>query len=1070
MEHLLLLIGFIVFLLLRQCSSISPSYEVRFHGSKSNKTKHGILQIRKSSSDGSSPWQYLEPDSIGLTGARLVCRQLGFPYVCGKGSEIMMNITTEDIFWFDTSCTGDEVSLQDCTMSLRQQSLLQRVPKTMYVLTVTCASEDDIEVRLSNSSSIGKGTVEYRCMGDWMNICFDAWYPATANTLCKQLGYGGVVEDVQVAMPTASLSSRSFYCSTTTQMDHIFDCLMAEESCVSGKAASVTCGIEITVEKRGVTLCDSTMTCRGNCGNATMTGCRCDSACHLYNDCCYDFTEECGLQGEQMLHHTQGNILDLSLYSCEKPLGGMSNIYQQAEWFYFIRKCPSMTEEMLRDRCEGPSSVDDVLRNLPVYDHEGDVFYNVFCAACNGRNLNDLTAWRVEAEPEENFFTNEKQIYYVVLPPWEERGKTRPCYAEGMVTDYCPSFTGSQLESACQNYQAPVVHSGGAVYRNPHCAKCHSKRINEIPIESCTGCQCQNPYCFLKCPDGRTGRLASVTLLFDFFTSDEVQCTGIGEIYDMFLERCRVLVCPPGTIFVADSCVSMESGSDDPTLQSTMSCLISAIASSLTEIAEIILDRNVTSNENSAFLFAENINDAQSVALTLGAIVDYSNEVHQMICNLSDVMLIAPPPFNDTVPDVCSQHTVAPAITNTAFRADNGDLWHLNRTFLMFNEYHFFGNSSVYVSSQPSGKCWFALLNTLICELQVVPEDKFAIDGNLAVHIPTGTELTFDEYFLLLNGSYVVCSGNLNGSTDVQSIMYLIGASMSILCLLATLVTYTVLPKLRNVAGKCLMNVALALLGANLIFVLNPLLSYNTILCSIMAALAHFFWLGCFSWMNVAGFNMARTFGWNASGTSIQSTRSCSKGTLVSYILYGWGVPFVIVAIGICFHLCQCTGLRFQYGGPLICWIEGERRAMMYAVGIPIYSSILLNVLLLCFTAVSLIRHRREGRSLRANQTFIFKENLTIVAKLSVVLGTSWTFGVVYSFTEDVVVMYIFVTLTSLQGVLLFVFFGITKRVRRMWKAKFRPSVADVTVYTVKCVSTQWRDSTAGLTTRTSPL
>lgn len=745
--------------------------------------------------------------------------------------------------------------------------------------------------------------------------------------------------------------------------------------------------VEITVEKRKVILCNSAMTCKGNCGNATMAWCRCDNACHLYNDCCYDFTEECSQEG---LNQIQSTTSDLSLYSCQKPLGGLSNVYQRAEWFYFIKKCPTSTQETLRDLCEGSSSEDDVLRNLPVYDQEGDVFYNVFCAVCHGRNLKNLTAWRVEAEPEENFNTNEMQVYYVVLPPWDELGKTRPCYAEGLVTDYCPAvFTGSQLEKACHDYQAPVVHLGGVAYRNPHCAQCHNKRINELPIESCTGCQCQEPFCFLICPDGRTGRLASVTLLFDFFTSDEVQCTGVGEIYDMFLERCRVLVCPPGTRFLADSCVSMESESEDPALQSTMSCLTSAIASSLTEVAEIILDHNVTSNVNLAFIFAENVNDVQSVALTLDAIVEYSNKVHQMMCNLSNIMLIAPPPFNDTVPDVCREDVVAPTIADAALRADIDSAWDLNKTLLMFNEYNFMSNTSSYVSSQPSGKCWFALLNTLICELQVVPEEKFAIDGNVAVHIPSGAKLTLDEYFLLLNGSYVVCAGSLNGSVDIQSVMYLVGASMSILCLIATLITYTILPKLRNVAGKCLMNVASALLGANLIFVLNPLLSYNPIFCSIMAAVAHFFWLGCFSWMNVAGFNMARTFGWIGSGSSIQSTRSCSKGILVSYILYGWGAPLAIVAVGICFHLCQCTGLSFQYGGPLTCWIEGERRAMMYAVGIPIYSSILLNVLLLAYTAVSLIRHRREGRSLRANQTFIFKENLMIVAKVCILLHTS---------------------------------------------------------------------------------
>ena len=74
-------------------------------------------------------WQFLEPNTIGLTGARLVCRQLGFPYVCNKGVEVVENVTADDIFRFDTRCTGDELSLEDCSISLRQQSVLQQVPQ-----------------------------------------------------------------------------------------------------------------------------------------------------------------------------------------------------------------------------------------------------------------------------------------------------------------------------------------------------------------------------------------------------------------------------------------------------------------------------------------------------------------------------------------------------------------------------------------------------------------------------------------------------------------------------------------------------------------------------------------------------------------------------------------------------------------------------------------------------------------------------------------------------------------------------------------------------------------------------
>ena len=729
------------------------------------------------------------------------------------------------------------------------------------------------------------------------------------------------------------------------------------------------------------------MTCKGNCGNATKMGCRCDRDCPLFNDCCFDFDDQCGSMFSNVQTLTNTIHIDLSLYSCQKPLGGLSKVYDGAEWYFFIRTCPPSTEDTLKTYCEEASPDNDVYRKVPVFDQNGDVYFNVFCAICQGQDVEDLTPWRVEAEPEENFYTGESRTYYVVLPPWNETGKSRPCYVEGSTINTCSEFyAGSLLEKACQEYQAPILHIGSDIaYRNPHCLKCQTRLSNELPIEYCTGCECQGASCFLKCRDDRSGKLASVTLLFDFANSGDEECTGLGEVYDMFLDRCRVLMCPSGTVYLQDTCIpsAEDTGEISERFGNSMECLTSALSTSLSEVQQIIIEQNVTANTITAFVFSDNVNNVQSVDLTLSALVTTASKHNSMICNFTRVLLMGPPPFNESTPTECGDIELTLSIRSSSSSLLLRNATEKNITQLLFNDYAFINHSLGYASTEPSEACWFELFNSLVCELEIVPENEYYIDaGNLAYHIPSGAALEPDEYFLLHNKSLAACSSSLEGDVDVQAIVYMVGASVSIIFLVATLITYAIFPKLRNVAGKCLLNVTVALLGANLIFVLNPLLSYEPILCSVMAALAHFFWLGCFGWMNVVGFNMAQTFGWNRS-TLKTNSRSCSTKTMVSYVLCGWGVPFVIVAACIGIQACECTGLRFQYGGPLVCWIDAERRALMYVVGIPIYTSIVLNVILLAYTAVSLIRHRRQGRSLRAKQTSILKENLIIVSKVN---------------------------------------------------------------------------------------
>ena len=131
-------------------------------------------------------------------------------------------------------------------------------------------------------------------------------------------------------------------------------------------------------------------------------------------------------------------------------------------------------------------------------------------------------------------------------------------------------------------------------------------------------------------------------------------------------------------------------------------------------------------------------------------------------------------------------------------------------------------------------------------------------------------ENSFDKNDIDLKGNtaYILCPAKevdladketKHGSTILTYITF-VGTSLSIISLCFLLSVYLSFKELRNLPGKCLINLSLALLCYQSVFLGAAKSTEVDPLCKAVAIFLHFFILAAFSWMGVMAFDTASTF------------------------------------------------------------------------------------------------------------------------------------------------------------------------------------------------------------------
>lgn len=308
--------------------------------------------------------------------------------------------------------------------------------------------------------------------------------------------------------------------------------------------------------------------CAGYQGNLTYVdrSCECDRLCIYYDDCCADAPARMNasrrLARNNMICLDYGEKFHTGVYvvsTCSRNWYGSSEV---------------------RRKCSGPPDWSDPLTATPVTDVAQAVTYrNLFCAECNNANMRSLKNFQIrmgcEGLPEQlseeqifadityneqfhswglyrfNSFEN-RSVYYgcdmIFDVPGYLNHSVRFCRSN-IISTCAPNYNRQQIRNQCGEYMA-VVYDTQDGYKNPHCAMCNHKAVNQV---SCTADLM-----------GRR-RPMSFALLLDVNQSDGDQ-VGMKRLttpqcphnhkYDPYFKKCRQLVCAlPGYVVVDGRCV-----------------------------------------------------------------------------------------------------------------------------------------------------------------------------------------------------------------------------------------------------------------------------------------------------------------------------------------------------------------------------------------------------------------------------------------------------------------------------------------------------------------------------------
>ncbi|XP_050976413.1 adhesion G-protein coupled receptor G4 [Labeo rohita] len=267
---------------------------------------------------------------------------------------------------------------------------------------------------------------------------------------------------------------------------------------------------------------------------------------------------------------------------------------------------------------------------------------------------------------------------------------------------------------------------------------------------------------------------------------------------------------------------------------------------------------------------------------------------------------------------------------------------------------------------------------------------------------------------------------------QILTLITYIGCGVSSCFLGITVLTYTLLEKLRrDYPSKILLNLCLALLGLNLVFLLNSWISSFGIhgLCIAVAATLHYFLLTSFTWMGLGAVNMYFAL--------VKVFNVYVPSYILKFCLLGWGIPLIMCGLVVAVK-------RDAYGmnamndsqitlddSEMFCWVQDD---VVFYVSVVSYIAFIL----LCNGSIFLVV-LIQIRNMQANQpagtrSGILKD-LRAVASLTFLLGLTWSVVFLAWGPVKVFFLYLFSILNSLQGFFIFVFHCLMKEnVRKQWR------------------------------------
>ncbi|XP_030065765.1 adhesion G-protein coupled receptor G4 [Microcaecilia unicolor] len=252
----------------------------------------------------------------------------------------------------------------------------------------------------------------------------------------------------------------------------------------------------------------------------------------------------------------------------------------------------------------------------------------------------------------------------------------------------------------------------------------------------------------------------------------------------------------------------------------------------------------------------------------------------------------------------------------------------------------------------------------------------------------------------------------------ILTIITYVGCGTSSIFLGVALVIYIAFDQLRrDYPSKILMNLCMALLMLNLVFLLDTWLSSlkNYALCLSVAVLLHYFLLASFTWMGLEAVHMYFAL--------VKVFNVYIPKYMLKFCFVGWGVPAIIVVIVVSIKR-DFYGTTSNLSSEIpFCWI---RENIVFYISVVGYFCIIFLTNMAMFIVVLLQINSVKSKK-EKNQKDGFLHGLKSSASLTFLLGLTWGFAFFAWGPVKIVFFYLFSIFNTLQGFSIFVFHCLLK-------------------------------------------
>ncbi|XP_038206718.1 G-protein coupled receptor Mth2-like [Zerene cesonia] len=251
---------------------------------------------------------------------------------------------------------------------------------------------------------------------------------------------------------------------------------------------------------------------------------------------------------------------------------------------------------------------------------------------------------------------------------------------------------------------------------------------------------------------------------------------------------------------------------------------------------------------------------------------------------------------------------------------------------------------------------------------------------------------------------------------------------VSVIFLTFTAIIYCILPEIRDLQGKSIINFCLSLATGLGILVIMKLMEYSDMnLCAVRGFLTYFFLLASFFWMNAIALQIMlyikrpfmHDYGWRP---------------FIWYALYAWGCPTVLT---ICMAIVNFHPGKHQKPGIGLnsCWFFNKRQQWYYMYSV-MSIIIILNIIIFIYISIYMWRQKFSSTHVKA-----MRYKFMMSVRLFVLLGLPWISEMISTLSTASIVWVVLDVFNTLQGPVIFLVLVVFRQ--RVVKALYKRGYLD---------------------------